>query len=180
MRATQLLMEEHEIILRGLRVLGALADRAERGADVPARAVDEIIEFLIGFADTHHHHKEEEILFPALEVAGFPRDGGPVGVMLQEHDQGRGLIAALRQAAPQANSSPEARARFATVARGYAQLLSAHIDKENQVLFRMADQAIPREDQRRVDEAFDGFEREFAARRALHEGGVERLSKELL
>lgn len=180
MRATQLLMEEHQIILRALRVLEVLADRAAGGAEVPAKAVDDALEFLTRFADIHHHHKEEEILFPALEEAGFPRDAGPVGVMLQEHVQGRALISALRAAAPQAAGDAAGRERFATTARAYTALLSAHIDKENHVLFPMADQAIGGEERRRVEEEFDAFERASAARRTLQESVVARLARELL
>lgn len=180
MRATLLLMEEHELILRGLGVLQALADKAERGEPAPPHAAESLLEFLGTFADAHHHGKEEEILFPAMEDAGFPRDAGPVGVMLHEHDQGRALIAALREAAPRSGGTAEERTRFSAPARAYAQLLSAHIDKENHVLFRMADQAIPREEQQRVDEAFDAFEREFAARRTQQEALLARLSKEVL
>ena len=180
MRATQLLMEEHEIILRGLRVLDALADRAVRGVEVPAKAVEETLDFLSQFADVHHHHKEEEILFPALEEAGLPRDGGPVGVMLHEHVQGRALISALRAAAPRAAGDAAARAQFADTARAYTALLSAHIDKENHVLFPMADQAIGGGELRRVEEAFDAFEVASAARRTQQEGVVARLSRELL
>lgn len=180
MRATQLLMEEHEIILRGLRVLEALADRAARGAEVPAKAVEQVLQFLGQFADLHHHHKEEEILFPALEEAGLPRDGGPVGVMLHEHDQGRQLIAALRAAAPGAASDIGSRARFADTARAYSALLSGHIEKENHVLFPMADQAIAGEDRKRVDEEFDAFESADAARRDEQLGVVARLARELL
>ena len=177
MRATKLLMEEHEIILRALRVLEALAAAATRGDAVPASATDALLEFLVEFADAHHHGKEEEILFPAMEEAGFPRDAGPLAVMLHEHDQGRGLISTLRKGLPR--GTPDERALFASAARAYAQLLSAHIEKENQVLFAMADQAIARDDQERVDQAFDAFEHEFAARRTRHEGDVARLSKEL-
>jgi hypothetical protein len=43
----------------------------------------------------------------------------------------------------------------------------------------MADQAIPPEEQARVDEAFDVFERDFRARRAMHEAAVGRLSSDL-
>ena len=179
MRATQLLREEHEIILRGLGVLEVLAAKAARGDEVPAQALGTLLEFLTGFADAHHHGKEEEILFPALEEAGFPRDAGPVGVMLHEHAQGRELIAALRAAAPQASGPAPAREKFANTARAYTALLSAHIDKENQVLFPMADRAISGDDQRRVDEGFDAFERASAARRTLHEGAVARLAREL-
>ena len=180
MRATQLLMEEHEIILRGLRVVEALANRAASGGEVPAHAVGGALEFLIQFADIHHHHKEEEILFPALEEAGFPRDAGPVGVMLQEHAQGRELISALRAAAPQAAGDAAARELFANTARAYTALLSAHIDKENQVLFPMADQAIGGEERRRLEEEFDVFERASAARRTQQEAAVMRLARELL
>jgi hemerythrin-like domain-containing protein len=180
MRATQLLMEEHEIILRGLRVLEALAAKAARGDRVPAQAVDALLAFLTEFADAHHHGKEEKILFPALEEAGFPPDDGPVGVMVQEHVQGRELISALCAAAPQAAGDAAARARFADTARAYTALLSAHIDKENHVLFPMADQAIGGEDRRRVEEEFDAFERASAARRTQQEGAVARLARELL
>jgi hemerythrin-like domain-containing protein len=179
MRATKLLKEEHEIILRGLRVLEALAAKAMRGDEVPAKAVGELLEFLGGFADAHHHGKEEEILFPAMERAGFPRDAGPLAVMLHEHEEGRDLIATLRKTAPRAAGTPGERTQFAAAARGYAQLLSAHIDKENQVLFVMADQAIPPAEQRQVDDAFDVFERDFGARRAMHEAAVGRLSSDL-
>ena len=180
MRATQLLVEEHQIILRALGVLEVLAHRAEQGAEVPAQAVGDTLEFLTQFADVHHHHKEEEILFPALEEAGFPRDAGPVGVMLEEHAQGRALVAALRAAAPGAAGDPAGRRQFATTAHAYTALLSAHIDKENHILFPMADRAIGGEELRRVEEEFDTFERASSARRTKQEGAVARLTRELL
>jgi len=159
MKATQLLMEEHQIILRALDVLEAFANRGQ--PPPPA-----LLEFFTDFADVHHHGKEEEILFPALVEAGFPRDAGPVGVMLHEHTQGRRLIAAL--------SDP---AQFSDAALAYSAMLRAHIEKENQILFPMADRAV--EDQRRVDQAFDDFEREWAKRRAHHEAAVAQLAKAL-
>lgn len=174
MRATSSLMEEHEIILRGLRVLEALASRAAAGAELPAQAVNGVLDFLSGFADAHHHGKEEGILFPAMEEAGFPRDGGPLAVMLDEHQQGRALIATLREAA----AKPDA--AFARAARAYAALLSQHIEKENQVLFHLADQALAGEDRRRVEEAFDEYERAAGACRANHEQAIARLAKDVL
>src|SRR4051812_33647045 len=164
MRAIQLLMEEHEIILHGLRVLEALADRAARGAEVPAKAVRDVVEFFRQFTDVHHHHKEEKILFPALEKAGLPREGGPLGVMLHEHDQCRQLLSALREAARGAVSAPASRARFADAARAYVTLLAAHIEKENHVLFPMADEALGVE-RRHIDEEFDAFEKSATGRR---------------
>ena len=56
------------------------------------------MDFLSIFVDKCHHGKEEEFLFPALEAKGVKREGGPIGVMLHEHEQGRGLVAMLRNA----------------------------------------------------------------------------------
>jgi hemerythrin-like domain-containing protein len=36
-----------------------------------------MMEFLSVFADTCHHGKEEDFLFPGLEAAGIPNEGGP-------------------------------------------------------------------------------------------------------
>ena len=180
MRATALLMEEHEIILKALRVLEALTSRAAGGGEVPAQAASGVVAFFAGFADEHHHGKEEGILFPALEEAGFPHDAGPLAVMHHEHDQGRALIGDLREAAAQASSSAQARGRFAQAARDYAALLSQHIEKENNILFRMADQAIEGPQRQRVEEAFDEFERDAAGRRAHHEQAIEQLAREML
>ncbi len=159
MRATNLLREEHEIILRALRLLEAVAARGQQ----PPKA---LLDFFSDFADAHHHGKEEGILFPAMEEAGFPHEDGPVGVMLHEHEAGRELIAALRDPA-----------RFADAARSYVALLSAHIDKENGMLFPMADGAV--QDQRSVDDAFDEFERASAERRIRHEKALAAMEKEL-
>ena len=54
--------------------------------------------FLKEFADKCHHGKEEGILFPALTAAGLPSQGGPVGVMLHEHVEGRALIQEMEKA----------------------------------------------------------------------------------
>jgi hemerythrin-like domain-containing protein len=173
MKAISILMEEHEVILRALDVLDELAGRAAAGREVPAAAMSGVLDFLSSFADAHHHAKEEGILFPALEEMGFPHDGGPVGVMLHEHEQGRALIAALREAA----AAPDA--IFAQAARAYSALLRQHIDKENHILFRMADQAIEGAGRERVEQAFEDFERAHAQQRAVQQQAIAGLASQL-
>src|SRR4030065_429878 len=56
-------------------------------------------DFIKGFADGCHHKKEEGVLFPAMQAAGVPSEGGPISVMLAEHEQGRRLTAGMRAAA---------------------------------------------------------------------------------
>ena len=143
MKATEILMHEHELILRGIAVLERLARLADSGESVPAADARTVIGFIRSFADGCHHAKEEGVLFPAMEAAGIPKEGGPIGMMLIEHDQGRAAVRAMDEAVNGFGRDADAPGAFAKAAFAYASLLSNHIWKENNILFRMADQRIP-------------------------------------
>lgn len=166
MLATEDLRTEHEAILLMLKVLGEMASRAASGKAVDLDDASRMIDFFEVFADKCHHGKEEGLLFPALEEAGIPRQDGPVGVMLHEHDQGRRFIQEMALAVNAGKGFPEFvqaepdLAQFAQAARNYIELLESHIRKENEVLFTMADQVLSPQMQKELKAAFDTFERE--------------------
>jgi hemerythrin-like domain-containing protein len=132
MSLIQTLREEHEIILARLTELEVLA--ATDTPDLPAAAG--LVTFLVDFADGQHHAREEGELFPLLRAAGLPSPG-PVDVMLHEHDQGRQLVQGMRLALEEP-SWPD----FTAHARAYARHLRAHIFKENEILFRIAERIL--------------------------------------
>lgn len=92
------LVREHGLVLLGLDLLECSARALEEGRDVPGAQLERLLDFFHEFVDEHHHSKEEDDLFPAMIRAGFPAGGGPVAVMLGEHEQGRALASALRAA----------------------------------------------------------------------------------
>jgi hemerythrin-like domain-containing protein len=98
MNYTEQLKKEHEGIMLMLRILGKMCDKLEAGEPVDTGHMKSSVEFLKVFADTCHHAKEEERLFPAMERAGIPKEGGPIGVMLQEHEMGRAYVIGLADA----------------------------------------------------------------------------------
>jgi hemerythrin-like domain-containing protein len=96
-----------------------------------------------------------------LESKGFPRDGGPTGVMLYEHDQGRAHVRGMDEnAAAAAAGVPASLARFIEHAEGYVALLREHIYKEDHVLFPLADRTLSEDDQQRLLAAFGTVESE--------------------
>lgn len=140
MKATDELRAEHEGIGVMLRVLEAVAEKLGEGEAVDPGDLDGMLEFLTVFVDRCHHGKEELHLFPALEKAGVPRENGPIGVMLGEHEEGRRLILRLREALDGLEPADAAGAESARrVMEEYVTLLDGHIAKENRVLFAMAD-----------------------------------------
>lgn len=161
MRAIQILMDEHRIIERVLYALEVAAGRLEQGQEVrPAFFVNAAL-FSQVFADRCHHGKEEGILFKALTEAGMPVEGGPLGVMLAEHEEGRAFTRELRDAAEKWEAG-DGSARGAVIqnAIGYAALLRQHIQKEDHILFPMAQYAIPQAKQGQVNGDFEQAVRE--------------------
>jgi hemerythrin-like domain-containing protein len=156
------LRDEHRIILQALVSLEVAADRLQAGRSLPAGFWAGTIGWLRAFADRNHHAKEESALFPAMIKAGVPARGGPIDVMLEEHEQGRALLAAMETGAPDER---------ATAARRYIALLRDHIDKENNVLFHLADAVLDERDQAEVGRQFERTEAELGAAASLAQAG---------
>lgn len=141
-KPTEILMDEHRVIELVLTALEALARRpALESLEHWKKALD----FIRRFADECHHFKEEKVLFPAMEEHGIPREGGPIGMMLLEHEEGRGYVRAMTSAvetlaAPERGATSD---ELGQNARAYIRLLREHIQKEDQILYPMAESVIP-------------------------------------
>ncbi len=161
MSATDTLKQEHKVILLVLDAAEREAQSIQSTGKVNAERVEKMLEFLGEFADRCHHAKEEELLFVRMEERGVPREGGPLGHMLAEHEEGRAKVRAIRQwLSKAANGDSEAVENIRTNLSAYVGLLRAHIDKEDNVLYQMADQVFSANDQRELEEAFERVEAE--------------------
>jgi len=161
MEATRILMEEHRVIERVVSSLDRAAQRLDAGEPIGAGFFVDAADFIKGFADGCHHKKEESVLFPAMETAGVARQGGPLAVMLAEHEEGRRLTRAMQAAAEEmATGGAEWKTAVVQNALGCVALLRQHIAKENGVLFPMADRVIAPEVQGGLADAFDRIEHE--------------------
>ena len=126
-----------------MQILDKMMESDSLGAENMLRYYGEVVYFLKIFADKCHHGKEENYLFKELVNKGIPNEGGPVGVMLQEHAQGRDYIAQMSKSVDDQNISG-----FNYAAVQYRDLLRRHIDKENNLIFMMADNVIYEQAQR--------------------------------
>ncbi len=159
MDAVETLMNEHRVIERVLDALLGFAEDARRRGATDKAELARFVTFVREFADACHHGKEEKILFAAMVEHGFPREGGPIAVMLHEHDEGRGLVRILKQRAEQDGPwTDEERQEIAQVAQGFSDMLHAHIHKEDAVLYPMAEQHLPPEAMEQVSRDCERFE----------------------
>lgn len=161
MKPTDVLKSEHRVIERVLGSLEAAANRLDRGEKIRPGFFVDAADFVKGFADGTHHKKEEDILFPALIDGGLPHPGGPVDVMLSEHDEGRRYNGGMREAAERlAAGQADAVRDVVQNALGYVGLLRDHIHKEDNILFQMADNFLGPPVQEAMSGQFDRVEAE--------------------
>jgi len=161
MKPTEQLRKEHKAIKLMLDILEKVCERLESGQKVNPEHLDRILEFIKVFADKCHHGKEEDLLFPAMEEAGTPRERGPIGVMLTEHNMGRDYVNGMSEAVAKFKAGDEkALSEIVEYARNYITLLTQHIEKEDNILFPMADMHLSEEKQEELLEKFEIVEQE--------------------
>jgi hemerythrin-like domain-containing protein len=153
--ATQNLENDHVYILQ-------LTDVMERMAKKRATNVNHlksVVHIIKNYADGLHHKKEEDLLFPLFEQRSANGGCGPVGVMLMEHKQGREYVQGMIDHIVTYEKGDEgALNQVYQNMLGYAELLKNHIFKENNILFRMADNAFSEDDQKLLLDKFDKIE----------------------
>lgn len=177
MRPIDLLMTEHRLIAQVLDALTEYAARLERGADAPADDLARFVTWIQGYADTTHHGKEEDVLFVRMVAAGMPGDDGPIGLMLEQHEECRRLVGILFEAAKSEGPWSEGeRQRVIRAANDYADMLRSHIREEDETLYPMALARVPGAAWDMIGQEFDELE---AAHRQDRER-FERLAAELI
>ncbi|HKG22698.1 MAG TPA: hemerythrin domain-containing protein [Blastocatellia bacterium] len=150
-----ILKHEHRVIERALHALDGICLRLEWGENVPASALLQLVDFVSTFADCFHHGKEEAHLFPLLERQGIEVEGGPLGAMKQQHQLERELTDRMSLAAEGYRCvDPYSRGRFLEAARRYSAHLLSHIEREDTILFRIADEILDESDKESLSEAF--------------------------
>lgn len=145
---TEILREEHDKVLEILDKL----ENALKDKDVESSGKN--IVTLEKEFDKHSLHKEEKALFPEIEKF-IPRDGGPTGIMIIEHKSLVESIKNFKEAIETKNSE-----KLIEIGSYIINLLRQHIDKENSILFMMADMHLDDKQKEAILKEFKKFDSE--------------------
>lgn len=152
MKCTDLLVQEHKIILRALEVLDYMASRIEQDQPTAAQDVETLLSFLRAFADAQHQTKEESALFPELMRSAAGNDGA-VRQMIFEHDRERSLVNGLEDALRTKKGMD-----FVAFAARLTGLIRAHIKEEDNVLFELAERSFSQAQDDRITIELNNFQ----------------------
>jgi len=181
---SDLLMTDHQTTEQVFEAV----ERALAGPGNPAPGLlTDAARYFQEYVDGCHNKKEEHHLFPLIEQRGIPRHGGPLAVMLMEHEQNRILLPKVTRlieayAGGDAAVLPQLRAAFGE----YVALMKNHFWKENDILYPMARRVMSATDGQTVVAGIEATEASVGpdtrakyyglAERIIKGGGVEDLS----
>lgn len=134
---TKILSDEHINILKVVGALQKESKAISNGKAVDKKFFEDAIDFIRNYADKFHHAKEEDILFKELNKDSVEMHCNPTEQMLFEHEIGRGHVKTMENGVK--NGDKE---EIIEGARGYAELLTEHIYKEDNILYPMAEESL--------------------------------------
>lgn len=167
MNAIEIMNDEHRYITRMLKIVRTCCFKILKGEEVDYENFNQIIDFIMNFADKHHHRKEENVLFNRMvEEIGETAEKTINYGMLVEHDLGRLYIRSLREALDKVkNGDEEAKLDIIANAISYTHLLERHIDKEDRVIYKFAERELKAEVMENVNKDCIKFEEENSSER---------------
>lgn len=176
MNSIKIMVEEHENILRMLKVVRNACYGIFNDDDICYEDFYDMIDFIRNYADSHHHGKEEKFLFKEMQA-----NLGPVGNnlithgMLVEHDYGRMYISNLVDALQRVkNGDEESKLDVIANAISYTHLLERHIAKENDGVYKFGEKSLSKEIIDDVNQKTEVFEH------AAEEKGIQKHYLDLL
>ena len=144
MTAIEVMNNEHKNISGMLKIVRVCCFKILKDEKVNYDDFDKILEFIVEYADKHHHKKEENILFDKMvKYLGATAEKVVKTGMLVEHDLGRLYIKDFTRVLENVkNGDEESKLDLISNAISYTHLLERHIDKEDRVIYKYAEREL--------------------------------------
>lgn len=158
-KPTQLLKEEHTAVLQKLTRMEEIFRNLDK-----REAVSSDLKELAAFFKAEfwtHFDKEERALFPEFDNF-MPRGAGPLAVMLDEHEVLRNTNDIMQEGIERYLGGDEGAETKRTIVQSgshFIDFLRSHINKEDGILFAMADMHLSQAQNEKVVRLFQQLDR---------------------
>lgn len=119
------LVEEHTLIKKIVGLIPKIIETLDLDSEEGRNRVQGTVDFIRFFADKYHHSKEEDILFKY-----FDENLDIIQTMHKDHEKARSHVRAISEGLKERNKQ-----KVAEHLNAYKELLSEHIEKENEILY---------------------------------------------
>ena len=171
------LRKDHELIEKAISAMQVTVSLLKDGKKIPESILMPTIDFAQNFTSVCHHGKEEDALFPALGKVGVPTNMGPIRKMIMEHETTKKIAEKIEEFAKTYLDTGNASNLIASL-EVYIEHVNAHLWKENNRLFMMADARLQAYG-KQVEEALQETEKSKLAKLGKTRSEYEKLVEDL-
>lgn len=159
MTPTENLTKEHKEIIELLNIMNKIANKIKSQDVFYTNDVESIIDFLKFFIEKSHHQKEE-VFYPELEFAGIPKETESLSIMLYEHTLAKNYLKDIYSCVENCKIGNSFSGELlAESLNNYVLLIKNHINKEEEIIFPMADRELSEEKKKDIYRQFENIER---------------------
>jgi hemerythrin-like domain-containing protein len=142
-----ILRHEHRLIGRVIRALNSMCLQLQLGDRPPVEKLAAFVDFIQNFVNEFHHGNEERYLIPMLKRQEEFSGGFALAAIENEHKLETELTKELSYTLIEyQREGSQATQAFVNVAHEYAAHLMGHMQREDHLLFRVADDVLSEED----------------------------------
>jgi hemerythrin-like domain-containing protein len=154
----EILVEEHNLILRGLDLLTTAAEKIVRNQNPPREFFEKAVSFTLGFTNKFHHYKEEIVMFGLLAQ----KQQGEIDAELERlrsqhaalHDYMNEISQSLDAYSKKADS--EVRRLHRNLSE-YIETLRRHIHAENKIFYPLVEKTLSKDEMQWLMGEFDKY-----------------------
>jgi len=156
--AIEILVDEHNLILRGLDLLTTAAEKIVRNQNPPKEFFEKAVDFTLKFTNKYHHYKEEIVMFGLLAQKHEGAIDAEIERLRQQHHALHGFMAeiSLSLDAYSKNIDSEVR-RLHRNLSDYIETLRRHVNAENRIFYPLVVQKMTADEMLRLMREFDDY-----------------------
>jgi len=149
-KITDTLLQDHRAIEQMLDAIGIMCANMAAGRSINVEHLHIAMEWIRDFKGDWHLTREENMLFPALVTAGA-KQHCTIGEVLVEHKREREQFMYMTKAAANLRTAhSDANKAFCRYSKEYIDLIRAHIHREEEELYPLADKLLDESTQKEI------------------------------
>ena len=159
MTPTENLIKEHEEINELLDIMSKIAMKIKSKDVFYPNDVEEIIDYLIIIIDKSHHGKEDEVFYPELISSGIPNEKAPLSIINYEHTLAKRYLKDISSCVVNCKIGNDFSGELlADSLTNYVVVIKNHIQREEEIVFPIANEVLSSEKQNEISQRFEAIE----------------------
>jgi len=159
MTPTENLIKEHEEINELLDIMSKIALKIKSKDVFYPNDVEEIIDYLIIIIENSHHGKEDDVFYPELISSGIPKETAPLSIINYEHTLANRYLKDISSCVVNCKIGNDFSGELlADSLTNYVVVIKNHIQREEEIIFPIANEVLSSEKQNEISQRFEDIE----------------------